>query len=119
MWRITERRALVNRLGFPSDGMEEVKPRIQRMRAQGLRMRIGLNFGPNKAPEGVTEDYAALASRLGQVADFIVFNLSSPNTPGLRAWQPPARRRPNFEAAACAAPTDHGAPERVDHTNPP
>ncbi len=104
MWRITERRALVNRLGFPSDGMEEVKPRIQRMRAQGLRMRIGLNFGPNKAPEGVTEDYAALASRLGPLADFIVVNLSSPNTPGLRAWQAPERMRTIFEAVRAAQP---------------
>jgi dihydroorotate dehydrogenase len=100
MWRITERRALVNRLGFPSGGMEAVKPRIQRIRAQGLRMRIALNFGPNKEtpPERVAEDYAALASRLGPLADFIVVNLSSPNTPGLRAWQAPERMRTIVEA---------------------
>jgi dihydroorotate dehydrogenase len=106
MWRITERRALVNRLGFPSDGMEAVKPRIQRMRAQGLRMRIGLNFGPNKEtpPERVVEDYAALASRLGPLADFLVVNLSSPNTPGLRAWQAPERMRTIVEAVRAAQP---------------
>jgi dihydroorotate dehydrogenase len=106
MWRITERRALVNRLGFPSDGMEAVKPRIQRIRAQGLRMRIGLNFGPNKdtPPERVAEDYAALASRLGPLADFIVVNLSSPNTPGLRAWQAPERMRTIVEAVRAAQP---------------
>jgi dihydroorotate dehydrogenase len=106
MWRITERRALVNRLGFPSDGMEAVKPRIQRTRTQGLRMRIGLNFGPNKEtpPERVVEDYAALASRLGSLADFIVVNLSSPNTPGLRAWQAPKRMRTIVEAVRAAQP---------------
>src|SRR5260370_40477236 len=86
MWRITERRALVNRLGFPSDGMEAVKPRIQRMRAQGLRMRIGLNFGPNKEtpPERVVEDYAAPASRLGPTADFIIATSPSPYTTVMR-----------------------------------
>ncbi len=106
MWRIPERRALVNRLGFPSDGMEAVKPRVQRMRAQGLRMRIGLNFGPNKEtpPERVVEDYAALASRLGPLADFIVVNLSSPNTPALRAWQAPERMRTIVEAVRAAQP---------------
>ncbi len=106
MWRIPERRALVNRLGFPSDGMEAVKPRIQRMRAQGPRMRIGLNFGPNKEtpPERVVEDYAALASRLGPLADFIVVNLSSPNTPGLRAWQAPERMRTIVEGVRAAQP---------------
>jgi dihydroorotate dehydrogenase len=108
MWRITERRALVNRLGFPSDGMESMKPRIQRIRAQGLRMRIGLNFGPNRdtPPERVAEDYAALASRLGPLADFIVVNLSSPNTPGLRAWQAPERMRTIVKAVR-AAETEH------------
>jgi dihydroorotate dehydrogenase len=104
IWRITERRALINRLGFPREGMEAVKHRIQRMRAQGLRMRIGLNFGPNKAPERVTEDYAALASRLGPLADFIVANLSSPNTPGLRAWQAPERMHTIVEAVRAAQP---------------
>jgi len=76
------------------------------MRAQGLRMRIGLNFGPNKEtpPERVAEDYAALVSRLGPLADFIVVNLSSPNTPGLRAWQAPERMRTIVEAVRAAQP---------------
>jgi dihydroorotate dehydrogenase len=104
MWRIIERRALVNRLGFPSDGMEAVAPRGESMRSQGLRMRLALNFGPNKEtpPERVAEDYAALTSRLGPLADFIVVNLSSPNTPGLRAWQAPERMRTIVEAVRAA-----------------
>ncbi len=47
LWRIPERRALINRLGFPSEGMEAVARRIERMRKAGISIRLGLNFGPN------------------------------------------------------------------------
>ncbi|HUO03922.1 MAG TPA: quinone-dependent dihydroorotate dehydrogenase [Candidatus Binataceae bacterium] len=94
-WRIPEHRALINRLGFPSEGMDAVAPRIERIRRRNLAIRIGLNFGPNKEtpPDKVAADYAALAGRLGAIADFIVVNVSSPNTPGLREWQSPERMR--------------------------
>ncbi|HXZ88710.1 MAG TPA: quinone-dependent dihydroorotate dehydrogenase [Candidatus Binataceae bacterium] len=100
MWRIPEHRALINRLGFPGEGMEAVAPRIERARGRMLRMRIGLNFGPNKdrPPELVAADYAALMGRLGGLADFVVVNLSSPNTPGLREFQAPERIRAIVEA---------------------
>jgi dihydroorotate dehydrogenase len=100
VWRIPERRALINRLGFPSDGMEAVAPRIERMRKAGLSIRLGLNFGPNSntPPEGVAADYAALMERLGPLADFIVINVSSPNTPGLRNWQSPEKMSELFGA---------------------
>ena len=100
VWRIPERRALINRLGFPSEGMEEVAPRIQRMRKAGISIRLGLNFGPNSdtPPEGVAADYTALMQRLGPLADFIVINVSSPNTPGLRNWQSPEKMSELFAA---------------------
>lgn len=106
MWRLPEHRALINRLGFPSAGMEAAARRLARLRLRGPKLRIGLNFGPNKdtPPERVVEDYAALVARLGAMADFIVVNVSSPNTPGLRDWQSPQRLspllRPILEAAA-------------------
>ncbi len=70
-------------------------------------MRIALNFGPNKdtPPERVVEDYAALTRRLARFADFIVVNLSSPNTPGLREWQAPERIRAIVEAVRTAMPS--------------
>ena len=100
VWRLPERRALINRLGFPSEGMEAVAPRIARMRKAGLAIRLALNFGPNSntPPEGVAADYSALMKRMGSLADFIVINVSSPNTAGLRNWQSPEKMRELFEA---------------------
>jgi len=100
VWRIPERRALINRLGFPSEGMEEVAPRIERMRKAGISIRLALNFGPNSdtPPEGIAADYTALMQRLGPLADFIVINVSSPNTPGLRNWQSPEKMSELFAA---------------------
>jgi dihydroorotate dehydrogenase len=93
LWRLHEHRALVNRLGFPSAGMEVATRRLSQLRRRGLKIRLGLNLGPNKdtPQERVASDYAALVARLGAMADFIVINVSSPNTPGLRDWQSPAR----------------------------
>ncbi len=95
LWRLPEHRALINRLGFPGLGMEVAARRVERLRQRRPRMRIGVNLGPNKdtPPERVADDIAALAQRLGPVADFIVINISSPNTPGLREWQAPQHLR--------------------------
>lgn len=93
LWRLPEHRALVNRLGFPSAGMEVVGRRLERACRHGGRMRLGLNLGPNKdtPPARVAGEYARLVAQLGPLADFIVINVSSPNTPGLREWQSQAR----------------------------
>jgi dihydroorotate dehydrogenase len=115
MWRLRANRALINRLGFPGEGMEAAAARLQRtvsLRVTRTRndtnpaMRIALNFGPNKdtPPERVAEDYAALTRRLAPFADLIVVNLSSPNTPGLREWQAPERMRAIVEAVRAALP---------------
>jgi len=95
MWRLPEHRALINRLGFPSDGIEAVAPRIERARRDRPRMRMAVNIGPNKEtpPDKVADDYASLMRRAGGLADFVVVNLSSPNTPGLREFQAPERMR--------------------------
>jgi dihydroorotate dehydrogenase len=99
LWRIPERSALINRLGFPSEGMEAVAPRIVRMRKAGIAIKLGLNFGPNSntPAEEVAAEYAAVMQRLGPLADFIVINVSSPNTPGLRNWQTPKKMSELFE----------------------
>jgi dihydroorotate dehydrogenase len=107
MWRLPAHRALINRLGFPGEGMEAVATRFARIRKDKLSMRLALNFGPNKdtPPDRVIEDYAALTRRLRQFADAIVVNLSSPNTPGLREWQAPERMRAIVEAVRAAMPS--------------
>ena len=100
VWRVPERGALINRLGFPSEGMEAVAPRIERIRKAGISIPLALNFGPNSdtPPEGIAADYTALIERLGPLADFIVINVSSPNTPGLRDWQSPEKMIELFAA---------------------
>lgn len=105
MWRLPEYRALINRLGFPSDGVEVVAQRIERSRHGRLRLRIGINLGPNKntVADRVAEDYAALMGRAASLADFVVINVSSPNTPGLRALQTPERIRAIVEGMRAAA----------------
>ncbi|HLW69688.1 MAG TPA: quinone-dependent dihydroorotate dehydrogenase [Candidatus Binataceae bacterium] len=105
IWRLPKHRAMVNRLGFPSDGMEMVAARLERLNGRALPLRLALNLGPNKETpaERVAEDYAQLMRRLGPLADFIVVNLSSPNTPGLRDFQAPERMRSVVEAIHRAA----------------
>jgi dihydroorotate dehydrogenase len=100
IWRLPEHYALINRMGFPSDGMDKVASRLVQIRAKTTRMRIGVNLGPNRdtPPERVPEDYAALTRRVAVNCDFIVINLSSPNTPGLRDFQAPERMRIVIEA---------------------
>jgi dihydroorotate dehydrogenase len=74
------------------------------MRRRGVALRLAINLGPNKetAVERVAEDYAALVRRMSALADFIVVNVSSPNTPGLRNWQSPERMREIFAAINAA-----------------
>ena len=95
LWRLSGDRALINRMGFPSAGMEAVARSLERVRPRTAGIRLGVNVGPNRDTpvERVPEDYQRLIARLGPMADFVVVNLSSPNTPGLRDWQGPERIR--------------------------
>ena len=104
MWRLPAHRALINQLGFPSVGMEAAAERLEYLAELNLPMRRAVNLGPNKdtAAGQVADDYAALTRRLGPLADFIVINLSSPNTPGLRDFQAPERIRTIVEAVRTA-----------------
>jgi dihydroorotate dehydrogenase len=107
IWRLAEHRALVNRLGFPSAGMEPAAHRLGRLRSAKLAMRVGVNIGPNRdtQPDHIVQDCATLMRTLGSLADFVVVNLSSPNTPGLREWQAPEKMREIFAAIASAPDT--------------
>lgn len=86
LWRLPEERALVNALGFPSAGMAGVRARLVGRRVPGV---IGINLGKNRETplERAAEDYVAVLAALWDVADYLVVNVSSPNTPGLRQLQ--------------------------------
>jgi dihydroorotate dehydrogenase len=90
VFRLPEDRAVINRLGFSGAGAEAAARRLSRWRAGGGGIRggiLGVNLGKNRESEDAAADYAAGARALGRYADYLVINVSSPNTPGLRALQ--------------------------------
>uniref|UniRef100_A0A7S3UDY9 Dihydroorotate dehydrogenase (quinone), mitochondrial n=1 Tax=Picocystis salinarum TaxID=88271 RepID=A0A7S3UDY9_9CHLO len=89
VFRLVDQRAVINRYGFNSEGVEEVHGRLARRLSQrtnelGL---VGINLGKNKTSEDAAADYVTGIKRLARFADYLVVNISSPNTPGLRALQ--------------------------------
>ncbi|MFC3995716.1 quinone-dependent dihydroorotate dehydrogenase [Nocardiopsis sediminis] len=112
LFRLPADRAIVNRMGFNNDGSIAVAERLHRRRARwdaraGVgrpRPLVGVNIGKTKAvPEdGAVADYAASARRLAEFADYMVVNVSSPNTPGLRDLQAVERLRPLLSAVRAA-----------------
>ncbi len=87
IFRFPRDRALINRMGFPSEGMEYVAQRLAWGRPPGVV--LGINLGKNKDTplEEAARDYCAVMNRLAGSADYLVVNVSSPNTPGLRRLQ--------------------------------
>lgn len=96
MFRVVRQRALVNRLGFNNGGSLAAVARVARPHG----VPLGINIGKSKVvPEAeAIEDYVASAERLGAHADYVVVNVSSPNTPGLRNLQTVALLRPLLTA---------------------
>jgi dihydroorotate dehydrogenase len=94
MFRLPADRALVNRMGFNNDGAAAAASRLRR-RSRGGPV-VGVNIGKTRAvPEQeAAADYAASARAVAGVADYVVVNVSSPNTPGLRDLQAADRLRP-------------------------
>lgn len=88
MFRLTEDEAVINRLGFNSHGLAAVCERLALRRGQGIPKGItGINLGKNKEQTDPVADYVTGAAALAPLVDFLVVNVSSPNTPGLRALQ--------------------------------
>lgn len=94
-------RGIINRYGFNSLGVDAVSQRLEVLRQQGLvgpstpqvpRGLVGVNLGKNKTSEDAAADYSVGVKKLGQFADYLVINISSPNTPGtLHTWLLPCR----------------------------
>ena len=90
LFRLPEDKALINRMGFNNDGVKEIKERLEAWKNKGRsRMIIGGNIGKNKVTpnEDAWKDYEICFNELFDVVDYFVVNVSSPNTPGLRALQ--------------------------------
>ena len=94
MFRIPEKQALINRLGFNNDGLEAFVANVKRsaIRNQGVqkgRLLLGLNIGKNATTpiENATQDYLTCLDGVYPHADYVTINISSPNTKNLRALQ--------------------------------
>jgi dihydroorotate dehydrogenase len=117
MFRLTADRALVNRMGFNNEGAAAAAAALRRSRARGSLAGgggpvVGVNIGKTKAvPDAeAAADYAASARAVAAVADYVVVNVSSPNTPGLRDLQAAERLRPVLTAVRSAL--DESSPGR-------
>lgn len=86
LFRLPADNALINRMGFNNDGLAAI---VQRLKVDHPGILIGGNIGKNKATpnERADEDYGICFNALFEVVDYFVVNVSSPNTPGLRALQ--------------------------------
>jgi dihydroorotate dehydrogenase len=85
VFRLTRERALVNRMGFPNEGAAAAEARL-RARDHGGTV-VGVNVGKTRLAQDVDADYQESVRRLAPHADYLVLNVSSPNTPGLRDMQ--------------------------------
>jgi dihydroorotate dehydrogenase len=98
LFRLPTDRAVVNRMGFNNDGAELVAERLARRRRTGVV--VGVNIGKTKVvPEAeAVDDYRLSTRMLAPHADYLVVNVSSPNTPGLRDLQAVERLQPLLAA---------------------
>jgi dihydroorotate dehydrogenase len=128
MFRFPEERALVNRMGFNNHGAAALAARLRALRARAARAQagrgaqagpgggsgpiIGVNIGKTKAvrEEDAIADYVTSATFVADVADYVVVNVSSPNTPGLRDLQAADKLHPLLRAVRDAL--DAASPRR-------
>lgn len=87
LFRAVEAEGVINRFGFNNEGLEAFAQRLEARRAAGLPGIVGANVGKNKDTADAASDYVIGIRRLAPLADYLVVNVSSPNTPGLRSLQ--------------------------------
>lgn len=105
LFRLPADRALINRMGFNNEGAAVVAGRLARMRRRTKRPVLGANIGKSRVVDvaDATADYVASTRLVAPVADYLVVNVSSPNTPGLRGLQAVETLRPLLSAVKDAA----------------
>lgn len=84
LFRLPEDRGVINRMGFPGHGLEAARARLAARPRRGF---VGVNIGANKDSVDRAADYVTGCVALAPYADYLVCNVSSPNTPGLRTLQ--------------------------------
>ena len=97
LFRLPKNQALINRMGFNNDGVSAIADRLKTLRAGSSPLPvIGVNIGKNKSTsaENAVNDYDIASKALAPYADYLVVNVSSPNTPGLRDLQQVESLRP-------------------------
>lgn len=87
MFRLPEEQGVINRLGFNNKGLNFAIQQLKRRKTLGAKGIVGANFGANKEAKDRVADYVTGITKLAGLADYYVMNISSPNTPGLRALQ--------------------------------
>lgn len=97
LFRLKADKAILNRMGFNNEGALAAARNLRKRRYNDV---VGINIGKNKVTdaEHAVDDYRQCASVLGNLADYVVVNVSSPNTPGLRDLQAVESLRPIMEA---------------------
>ena len=105
LFRLIPDRAVVNRMGFNNRGAAAAADRLRALHRRRSRAVIGVNIGKSRVVEvdAATADYVASATLVAPLADYLVVNVSSPNTPGLRGLQAVETLRPLLEAVHDAA----------------
>ncbi len=84
LFRLTADEGVINRLGFNGSGIEVARANLAARKRRGI---VGVNLGKNKQTEDAADDYIKGVRAFAPLADYLVCNVSSPNTPGLRALQ--------------------------------
>jgi dihydroorotate dehydrogenase len=84
LFRLAEDEAVINRMGFNNGGLDAARKRLERRKRRGI---VGINIGANKDSDDRIADYVAGVRTMAPLADYLTVNISSPNTPGLRALQ--------------------------------
>ena len=87
LFRLVEDKAVINRMGFNNDGQAAAVERLSRFKRDRYAGPLGINIGANKDSDDRIADYVAGVKSMTAFADYLTVNISSPNTPGLRALQ--------------------------------
>jgi dihydroorotate dehydrogenase len=97
VFRLPKARAVINRMGFPNEGVEAAAVRLRRRRYTGV---CGVNIGKNATTplEQAAGDYVTALKAVYEYADYVTINISSPNTQGLRQLQEGEQLRPLLQA---------------------